>query len=281
MPEGPEVKRITSQLNNELSSDIITNIEVLSGRYLNTPIQGLQQWFEDIEHQAFIQEIQCKGKFIYWDLDGWYLWSTLGMTGSYKTALNDYARVKFSFIDHDPVYYCDMRNFGTLKLTSGHGELWKKLGELGPDMLSEPCTLETWLYLCDRYKNKTVVSWLMEQKIISGVGNIYKSESLYLAAINPTRLMSSLSVKEKELLYNSVQEVLKNAYLQGGSTISNYSDLYGNKGEYIQFPSQHDQIAKIRKVFVYSQKTDPLGNTVEQIKLDDGRTTWWCPAIQK
>ena len=92
--------------------------------------------------------------------------------------------MKWIFDDDTEIYYSDMRNFGTLKFYFGIGsskELNKKLSEIGPDMLNEPCDEKTWLKICEKRKNQSLVKFLMEQKNVSGVGNIYKSESLFLA----------------------------------------------------------------------------------------------------
>ena len=203
------------------------------------------------------------------------------MTGSYKTEPNNYARVKFNFSDETSVYYCDMRNFGTLKVTNSKSDLDKKLKELGPDMLSNPPELQVWLQICEKHKNKTLVSFLMEQKAISGVGNIYKSESLFLSRLNPSKKVKECSVEELSRLYDSVKQVLRNSYEMGGATIRNYSDLYANHGTYIQFPSKPDEMMKARLgVMVYSKKEDPYGNPIQKVTLDDGRTTWWSPTIQ-
>lgn len=276
MPEGPEVLHVTTQLNQVVKDKILTSVVPLSGRYTKTPIAGLSTLKSEK-----VNEVKCHGKFIWWSLETQWIFSTLGMTGSYKTEPNNYARVKFNFSDETSVYYCDMRNFGTLKVISAKSELDKKLKELGPDMLSNPPELLTWLQICEKHKNKTLVSFLMEQKAISGVGNIYKSESLFLARLNPSKKVKECSVEELSRLYESVKQVLRNSYEMGGATIRNYSDLYANHGTYIQFPSKPDEMMKARLgVMVYSKKEDPYGNPIQKVTLDDGRTTWWSPTIQ-
>jgi len=277
MPEGPEVLHVATQLNSVVKDKTLVEIIPLSGRYLKTPIHGVDRFTS-----ALVKKVQCRGKFIWWDFDSQWIFSTLGMTGSYKTEPNQYARVQFKFSDTTSVYYCDMRNFGTLKIVYSRYDLEKKLRELGPDMLSNPPSLEEWLLICNKHKNKTLVSFLMEQKAISGVGNIYKSESLFLARLNPSKQVKECSTDELQRLYGSVKQVLRNSYEMGGATIRNYSDLYANHGSYIQFPSKPDEMMKARiGVMVYSQKQDPYGNPVQKVNLDDGRTTWWSPTIQQ
>ena len=126
------------------------------------------------------------------------------------------------------------------------------------------------------------MKWLMNQSKISGVGNIYKSESLFLAGIAPHRTMGSLDGEELEKLYHAICQVLSASYESGGATIRNYSDLYNNHGKYTRFASNPTEIVEARggHVMVYNQKTDIYGHPVERIKLDDGRTTFWSPAVQ-
>ena len=276
MPEGPECLHVANQLSQVVRGKTLCEIIPLSGRYTKSSILGLQNW-----KTSLVNNISCHGKFIWWDFETAWLFSTLGMTGSYKTEPNQYARVQFNFSDKTSVFYCDMRNFGTLKLVYSKQELDKKLRELGPDMLSNPPSEERWLEICNKHQNKTLVSFLMEQKAISGVGNIYKSESLFLARLNPAKKVKECTKDDLQRLYHSVKQVLRTSYEMGGATIRNYSDLYANHGTYIQFPSKPDEMMKARLgVMVYSQKQDPYGNPVQKVSLDDGRTTWWSPTIQ-
>jgi len=294
MPEGPECTIVTNQLNQEVSGWSITNIELLTGRYTKKEPDGFSAFEEVIEKNngLYVHAVCNKGKFIYWLCMDGVIFSTLGMTGTYKTEDNKYARVRFDVRDNgqnDPtesksLYYSDMRNFGTLKFITKNPkqELDKKLASIGPDMLNKPCDEETWLAICEKRKNNSLVKFLMEQKNVSGVGNIYKSESLFLAALAPHRKVGNCSEEDLLRLYTAVRTVLKNSFETGGATIRNYSDLHNTQGNYIAFPSKADEMMKSRiGVMVYSQTHDPHGNPVEKINLDDGRTTHWSPTVQK
>jgi formamidopyrimidine-DNA glycosylase len=287
VPEGPECTIVARQLNAAIKNKTIENIEIVSGRYLKKEPDGFSEYLDHTinEEPQTVLGVSNKGKFIYWITTSGVIFSTLGMTGTYKTQNNNYSRVRWDFTDGSSVHYSDMRNFGTLKFYSGPkaiSHLNKKLSEIGPDMLNEPCDELTWLKICEKTKNHSLVKFLMEQKYVSGVGNIYKAESLFLSAIAPHRKVGSCSQEELIRLYKSVKTVLKNSLESGGATIRNYSDLYNNQGSYVAFPSKPDDMMKARiGVMVYSQKTDPYGNPVEKVHLDDGRTTHWSPAIQK
>ena len=287
MPEGPEVTIVTKQLNFTVQNKVIKDIELLSGRYTKKEPSGFTDFVDGaINHDSQkVLGVHNKGKFIYWLTSSGVIFSTLGMTGTYKTKDNKYARVKWIFDDDTEIYYSDMRNFGTLKFYFGaesSKELIKKLSEIGPDMLNEPCNEKTWLKICEKRKNQSLVKFLMEQKNVSGVGNIYKSESLFLAGLAPYRKVGDCTSEELSRLYTSVKTVLKNSYETGGATIRNYSDLYNNQGQYVAFPSKADEMMKSRiGVMVYSQKEDPYGNPIQKIKLDDQRTTYYSPEVQK
>lgn len=286
MPEGPECTIVARQLHSVINGKIISNIEILTGRYLKKEPDGFTQYLDYAinEEPQKVLGVNNKGKFIYWITSSGVIFSTLGMTGTYKTEDNKYARVRWDFEEGFSVYYSDMRNFGTLKFFSGadsQAALNKKLSEIGPDMLNEPCDEETWLKICNKRKNNSLVKFLMEQKNVSGVGNIYKSESLFLSALAPHRRVGECTEEELIRLYRSVRKVLKNSLELGGATIRNYADLYNNQGDYVAFPSKADDMMKARiGVMVYSQKEDPYGNPVEKVVLDDGRTTHWSPKIQ-
>jgi formamidopyrimidine-DNA glycosylase len=287
MPEGPEVTIVTKQLNSIVQDKTIKDIELLSGRYIKKEPNGFTDYVDGaINHESQkVLGVNNKGKFIYWLTSSGVIFSTLGMTGTYKTKDNKYARVKWIFDDDTEIYYSDMRNFGTLKFYFGaesSKELHKKLSEIGPDMLNEPCDEKIWLKICEKRKNQSLVKFLMEQKNVSGVGNIYKSESLFLAGLAPYRKVGECTSEELLRLYKSVKTVLKNSYETGGATIRNYSDLYNNQGRYVSFPSKADEMMKSRiGVMVYSQKEDPYGNPIQKIKLDDQRTTYYSPKVQK
>ena len=94
--------------------------------------------------------------------------------------------------------------------------------------------------------------------------------------------MERLDEEELEKLYHAICKVLSASYESGGATIRNYSDLYNNHGKYTRFASNPTEIVEARggHVMVYNQKEDIYGNPVERIKLDDGRTTFWSPAVQ-
>ena len=282
MPEGPECTRTAKQVNRYVKGLTLVNVNVISGRYTKKLPDGFDELMSFLPLK--VNEVTVKGKFIYWLLDKEVsIWTTLGMTGNFKLQPSKHTRLAYYFDDGSAVYYNDQRNFGTTKFTFNSWTLKAKLDKIGPDMLNNPCTFDTFCEIADKKPKWSVVKWLMDQSQISGVGNIYKSESLFLSGISPYRIMESLTTNELEKLYNAVCKILQSAYRDGGATIRNYSDLYDNHGKYTAFPSNIERILEARwdnKVMCYGRKQDIYGNPIQRVKLDDQRTTFWSPAVQ-
>ena len=282
MPEGPECTRTAKQVDSYIRGLTLVNVNIVSGRYTKKLPDGFEEFMELLPLK--VEEVAVKGKFIHWFLDrDVSIWTTLGMTGNFKLQPSKHTRLAFYFDDGSSVYYNDQRNFGTTKFCFSGLLLNNKLSKIGPDMLNNPCTFDTFCKIAKQKPKWSVVKWLMDQSQISGVGNIYKSESLFLAGISPLRKIESLSSQELEKLYNGICKILTSAYQDGGATIRNYSDLYNNHGKYTAFPSNIEQILEARwdnKVMCYGRTKDIYGNPIEKIKLDDQRTTFWSPAVQ-
>ena len=105
MPEGPEVTIVTKQLNSAVQNKTIKDIEIVSGRYLRKEPVGFTDYVDYAVNQ-FPQQVlgvNNKGKFIYWLTTTGVIFSTLGMTGTYKTENNKYARVKWTFTDNSEI----------------------------------------------------------------------------------------------------------------------------------------------------------------------------------
>lgn len=263
IPEGPEVANFVRSINKFIQQcDDIFLIEALSGRYTKKPIQGLA----NVKFPLMVSKVGCKGKFIYWEFMGTdlVLFNTLGMSGAWSNTPR-HARVKFVTSKGD-LYFNDARNFGTLKFCSS-SDLKRKLNSLGPDMLNDRVSPELFKSRLKKHPSITLAEALMNQHVISGVGNYLKADSLWLANLSPHRLVSNCSDTELENLHESVRNVIMTAYQNGGSTILTYKGFDGQEGKHT--------------MLVYGRKTDPNGETVISENTKDGRTTWWVPQIQK
>ena len=220
-----------------------------------------------------INAIECKGKFMYWNLGDWWLWCTYGMSGQWTTQEPDKHTALTVWVDEplQQLHFRDPRHFGTVKFVYDPDDVLtkKKLSSLGPDMLKNPPDEQTFrAAIRTKANNKTLAEALMDQSVISGVGNYVKAEALYLAELSPHRTVSSLSGTDLEHLRQQIINVMGASYNSGGATISTYRNVDGSKG------------GAQRRFAVYGNSTDPMGNPVVKEETKDGRTTHWVPAIQ-
>lgn len=268
MPEGAEVKLFGESLAAVVSGKDIVSVDVISGRYKKSDVEGLDLFKARLP--AKVVGVGVHGKFLYWIItNDVFIYNTLGMTGSWSVTETKHSRVIFRLGDGTQVFFNDQRNFGTLKLVPGRHELVKKLKSLGPDMLSEQVSDARFTECLMKKPEWTLSEALMDQSIVSGVGNYVKAESLYRAQLSPHRTVQSLDSTDFSRLRHSVQLVLQDAYKRGGASIQTYRDFDGKEGEYSQ------------RFLVYNQEQDPNGNRVIREQTADGRTTHWVPAVQK
>lgn len=255
----------------------------MGGRYQKAPPEGTLDFQRDLLADwdvGRIRSIDVKGKFMYWTLgDEWSLWCTYGMSGQWSTERSKHSAViilhrttRVGVLEDclPGICFNDPRHFGTLKFVKGHAALDKKLASLGPDMLSEPSPDEAaFRQALLRKHDRTLAEVMMNQSVVSGVGNYVKAEALYLAELSPHRLVRDLTTEEIERLRVQVINVMKASYNNGGATIRSYANVDGTKGE------------AQRRFAVYGNKEDLMGNPVTAEQTADGRTTWWVPAVQR
>jgi len=265
-PEGAEVKIIGENLSKIIGSRTLISVSPLSGRYTKKPIEGL----DSNSLPGKVLGIGVRGKLIFWLLDNdTYILNTLAMTGSWSDSQTKHSRIIFEFDTGNPVYFNDIRNFGTLKLIRGRNLLVSKLDSIGPDMLSENVDDDLFTFCMRVRSQKSICEALMDQSLVSGVGNYVKAEALYRAKISPYRIVDSLDAAEMSDLNASVKSVLRQAYADQGASIRDYRQPNGTTGQAtLQFK-------------VYGKKQDPDGNKVVKEETPDGRITHWCPDVQK
>lgn len=272
MPELPEVARTANSLHEAMAEKNIVNVRIHSGRYSR---HGAPEGFNTfiLNLPALVRAVTFRGKFICITASNpktnWYIWNTLGMSGSWKKEKSKHGHVEFLMEDGSSLYFTDMRNFGTLKFVDSFETTQKKIGSIGPDHLNHEISDKIFSDRLLRRKNGTLAEVLMDQKIIGGIGNYIKAEVLYRARLSPHRLVSSLTESDFSNLNKATKEVVTSSYLSRGATIKTYSGMDGERGDFV-FSFQ-----------VYGRKECELGFPVIRETTQDGRTTHWVPDLQK
>jgi formamidopyrimidine-DNA glycosylase len=223
---------------------------------------------------ARILAIKRRAKYLLIETENGGLLSHLGMTGTWRLAppgqelIHDHLYIEFR--DGRRLAFRDPRRFGIFETYDlAAPEQSPRLSGLGPEPLG-PEFESTFLWQELRRRKAPIKSVIMDQSLVVGVGNIYASESLFLAGIRPTRRSDRLRRGECEVLVEQIKAVLSEAIRKGGSTIS---DFQGTKGEAGSYQDSHQ---------VYGRSGEACYRCHKRIrqKVLSGRSTFWCPACQ-
>lgn len=262
MPEGPEIHLQRDYLDEMIKTRRIEDIRVLSGKYIKKKITNLSEL--ETRLPLKVLNVRNKGKFLWIELDNkWYIGISFGMTGRFTKEENDHNRVMIYLSDGKKIYYNDMRNFGNWFIWNNKKDLDKKLSNLGPDLLDTRITKNKWLKSIRAYDSKEITIPLMNQKVVSGVGNYIKSEALYMTKIYPKVLIRDLDDETLYKLYKNMVTIAKKSY--NTQKIWDKETKYTNYKEYM---------------LIYGSSTDTNGYKVKKINTKDGRKTSWVSEIQ-
>jgi DNA-formamidopyrimidine glycosylase len=283
MPEGPEVTIIANGLNHLLKGKQIVSWEInTKSRYHKKAPDGYREFNNELSSITGlkVKEVANKGKFIYWTFEnGIVLFQTLGMSGGWFHHDKGNSGIVLTYLagkQMKKLYYDDQRRFGTLKFfiepQQAKQELDKKLRTIGPDLLNDNTFTKAEFISRMRRKilqHKNITRVITDQKVISGIGNYLKAESLYAARINPHKEVGSITDDELGALFKAMKSKIVGSYKVGGASIRHYSDIDDVKGTY-EF-----------KMEVYGRKKDPHGRVVIAEKIaGDSQNTYWCPDYQ-
>jgi formamidopyrimidine-DNA glycosylase len=186
----------------------------------------------------------------------------------------DHLNVEFVLDNGKSAYFYDQLSFGTLKLLETKSELDKKLKELGADMLEKETTFEVFKKAVGKGANqgKAIGNVLVNQRVISGVGNYLRADALWLAKVSPFRKVSELNNDELEAVYKSVRA------LMWGDYAPEEARRMGYIGKEFKIPHDYG-----REFFVYRQEADLDGRKVRKEELYEGsqkRSIYWVPEVQ-
>jgi formamidopyrimidine-DNA glycosylase len=296
MPEGPEVEIITFQLNQLLAKQSLIKINVFGNKALQKSVKNI---ISKLKFPIKLISIRKKGKFIYFWFkydksypsnhivipahcdgakDDIFIGNNLGLSGHYSLEHSDKAIIEFKF-SSDTIYYKDNRHFGKFKLFT-LDELNIKLDTIGPDILDpnprpykknliakDKATESKFITAIKNHPNLQIAQALSDQKIVSGIGNYLKTETLYASKIYPGTLIKNISDNRLGNIFITAKNIAIDSFNVGGVSIRDYKDIYDELGQY--------------KTKIYGRKTDSKGNMIISKEFNDKRTTYYVPSIQK
>lgn len=273
MPELPEVETIRRSLEPKISGLRIQKVAVFNEKTIKYPSPHL-----------FVSSLQGE-EIIGMDRWGKYLITEIGsslalvihlrMTGALilldsGVAVSKYTRVIFYLDQGKELHFHDVRKFGTMHLISRQQlDDFPPFRVLGYDALDPRLTLSVFM---ERIKGRSgqIKGLLLNQSFIAGIGNIYANEILWKAGIQPSRTVDSLSIREQERLYQAMGDIIQLAIKHHGTTLRDYVDGDGNRGEFQNMLSVHGR----------EGETCPCcGERIVRIK-QGGRGTYFCPCCQ-
>lgn len=271
MPELPEVETTRRGIEPHIKDKQVVDVIVRQPK-LRWPVpRGLRQKLSG--HS--IQRVERRAKYLLLGFDHGTLILHLGMSGSLrivpatdKPGKHDHVDI---VIDNDTALrLTDPRRFGAVLWTTKDPIQHELLASLGPEPLSETFTGD-YLFQRSRGRKSTIKQFIMDGKVVVGVGNIYASESLFLAGINPKREAGKVSRERYEKLVTAIKQVLAAAIKQGGTTLRDFVGGDGKPGYFSQ------------QLNVYGREGESChscGKEVKQIVLGQ-RSTYYCPHCQK
>jgi formamidopyrimidine-DNA glycosylase len=270
VPELPEVETIRRHLAPHVEGRTLRVLEVLDARW-SRPLAGAEL-AAAVEGRR-IERLARRGKYLVWELeDDAYLLQHLRMTGTLllnPVGAPPYTRVWLRLDDHD-LAYTDPRRFGTGELALG-GEALDAFfaARLGLEPFDEAFT-GAHLHALARASRAPVKAFLLDQKRVAGVGNIYADEALFRAGIHPLRPANRLSRAQVQALRDAVVASLSAGIAAKGASIDDFRDPYGVQGAF------QDQF------LVHLREGEPCprcGGSVRKLRAA-GRGTYVCERCQ-
>ena len=271
MPELPEVETVKNGLIKKVKGKKITNCSVRYHGIIAYPTP--KEFIKNIENQT-INDIRRRGKFLMFVLDDYYLISHLRMEGKYfiKTPqenLTKHDHVIFTLNNSEELRYNDTRKFGKMHLVKKDELQNSPIEKLGKEPWDEDLTID---YLKTKLnKKKAIKTLLLDQSIITGIGNIYADEILFLSRINPEILGCNLTEENLTSIIDNTKKVLESAIALGGTTIHSYTAVDGITGRFQQ------------ELLVHGKKDELCPNCQTKIIkiIVNTRGTYYCPNCQK
>jgi formamidopyrimidine-DNA glycosylase len=233
MPELPEVETSRRGIIPHIVGQKISRI-ILRHHQLRWPIPSD---LLTLLHDKILLKVDRRAKYLLLRFENGTLLIHLGMSGSLRicklnTPVQKHDHADFIF-EKCLLRYTDPRRFGAILWLGEEPETSPLLSILGPEPLSEEFTAE-WLYQQSRNRKIPIKQFIMDQKVVTGVGNIYATEALFIAKISPIRAVNNISLKRYILLVSAIKKILEEAIKQGGTTLKDFVGGDGKPGYFQQ-----------------------------------------------
>jgi formamidopyrimidine-DNA glycosylase len=271
MPELPEVETTRRGIEPHLLHRRIVTVRVRERR-LRWPVSAALP-----KHLTGgrILRVGRRGKYLLIGLDSGTLLAHLGMSGSLRIVAADAAAGRHDHVDlvldnGKALRLTDPRRFGSLHWTAGEPRRHKLLRELGPEPLGDEFT-GAWLFRRARGRTLNVKAFIMDGHTVTGVGNIYANEALFMAGINPARAAGRIAEARYDKLSESIKSVLARAIELGGTTLRDFVGGDGRPGYFQQ------------TLCVYGRTGEPCracGAPIRERRLGQ-RSTFYCSTCQR
>jgi formamidopyrimidine-DNA glycosylase len=279
LPELPEVETTLRGIEPALTGRTINEV-IVRNASLRWPVP------EEVSRAQECRVVRCwrRAKYLLIELDRFEsavvsatggLLIHLGMSGSLRICEAGDAPRKHDHVDivldsGKCIRFNDPRRFGVFSWWDPPAQSHKLLRDLGPEPLSEPF-LGNHLWQKSRGRKAAVKNFIMDGKIVVGVGNIYASEALYMAGIHPMRSAGRVSAARYEALAAAVRDVLNRAIRLGGTTLRDFSNTEGSPGYFA------------RELLVYERQGLPCFQCQAPVrrKVIGQRSSYYCPRCQR
>lgn len=266
MPELPEVETIARDLNPKLTGRRIASVRVAWARTVDQRGLPASALVGDT-----ITGVRRLGKFVIVDLaSGRTAAIHLRMTGRLIVDPQQrlpHTRLTLRFVDGGSLVFSDARKFGRLRVIEGEPQAALQLGIDPFDRALTPGRLRELMH----HRTSKIKVWLLDQRRLAGIGNIYACEALFGAGIRPTRRTGLLSAAQRWKLLASLRKVMRKAIYYRGSSVDDYVDAEGKPGEFQ------------KKLAVYGRGGLPCRRcqaTIKRVVLGQ-RGTFFCPVCQQ
>jgi formamidopyrimidine-DNA glycosylase len=287
MPELPEVETIRNDLREKILDKKIKKVDL---RFKKIVKSSTKDFISILEGNNF-KDIKRRGKLLVFTLakKNKHLTIHLRMTGQliYQKGKkiiagghgdnddiinlpNKHTHIVFYFNDGSLLSFNDLRRFGVVQIIDGE-ELENTLSSFGLEPLEKSFSLKVFQGIIEN-KKRNIKAFLLDQKCVAGIGNIYADEILFEAKVLPSRKIVSLKIEEIKAIYKATKKILKKAIKSRGTTFYSYIDARGQRGNFTKFLKVYK---RERKKCLRCKK-----GMIQKAKIA-GRGTRYCDKCQK